>query len=252
MKKLVGLTIIVAFLPAILFADLINITIPDINDEYGSTYSWYKDVKNGYVTDDNEVEYNCVPDQNWDLEGFFLDNSNNELSMVGGYNFEIGYGGFDPGDIFIDVDGGSYDYALVLDFGTSTYDVYSIDGTASLEKVYFGQNNASNPWKYTSGGEAVTEDIAFSYDDFETASGENIYDVKGDSNDDGHYVVSGIDLSFLGTTDFMVHYTMECGNDNLMGRGSISVPEPGTLSLLTMGSLCLIGFWALRRKKEDD
>ncbi len=246
MKKLLGITTVIAFLPVMLFADLVNITVHD--GKYSGTGWW------GYH-EDNEVEPNCVPDQNWDLEGFFLDDNSNELTMVGGYDFEKGYGGFSPGDIFIDADpdqNNGYDFVVQLDFGSDSenpsYTVYALDENSDLEDVYYGQNAGSNPWKCNVTDEDVVAEGNFS---FTTVSGDNIYNVKGDADDDGHYVVGGIDLSFLGTAEFEVHYTMECGNDNLMGSGAISVPEPGTFSLLAMGSLCLFGFWALRRKKEE-
>lgn len=41
----------------------------------------------------------------------------------------------------------------------------------------------------------------------------------------------------LGTT-FTTHFTMQCGNDNLMGTGVI-VPEPTSLLLMGMGCLSL-------------
>jgi len=57
-------------------------------------------------------------------------------------------------------------------------------------------------------------------------------------------LLDGFDLSFLDHgTEFYSHYTMECGNDNLMGKGTV-VPEPATLLLLGVG---LLGMAYLKR-----
>jgi len=48
-------------------------------------------------------------------------------------------------------------------------------------------------------------------------------------------------------TEFYAHYTMGCGNDNIMGQGEIIPnPEPATMLLLGFG---LLGAAGLGRKK---
>lgn len=239
------------------FADYTPITVADPNWEpwqvnYYSSLKWYDDDKSGYLIDDNEVEFGMQAHQKWDLEGFFLDG--NELAMVGGFNFADGYGGMEGGDLFIDVDGDAdgedgWDYAIVMDFDNETYTVFKLDENSVLSRVHDYNSPGSDPFQYVSGGEVVAgqENVAFNYSKVE---GENQFGVKGDRYNDTHYVVSGIDLGFLGTTDFTAHYTMECGNDNLMGKGSISVPEPATLSLFSMGSICMLGFWFFQNRKR--
>jgi len=233
-------------------ANAVNITI---YDGQGSGSGW-----NG-AQEDQEVTANCIANQSWDLEGFYLNGST--LSMVGGYDFMNGQSGFKSGDIFIDTNGDAqygianagsgsgygvvsntfgYEYALVLDFKTNTYDVISLNN-ASAVTVYYGQNVGSNPWKYSAGGALVGDDYSFTYkpdltDDQASAA-------FGTLTGGLHNVVS-LDLSFLGTETFTTHFTMGCGNDNLMG--STAVPEPGTLLLLGAGLVGLAGF---RRRKRN-
>lgn len=258
MKKLYGLAFILAVFPIAVFADLTPITIDDDVQEDVSWGSYKQKAWWNTTNEDNEVEPKCVADQNWDLEGFYQDG--NELTMIGGYNFENGYQSEMPGDIFIDVDGGDYDYVVKMDFGDpnidgdETYMIYALDENSQLNDVHYSQNNNSYPWTCNINGEKEVDGGEF---DFDLLSGAELdaelgIKLNGDAGDDGHYVVEGIDLSFLNGAEFTVHYTMQCGNDNLMGFGkTVSLPEPGTFSLLSMGTLCMIGFWGLRRKKEE-
>lgn len=238
-----------------------NITIAD---GVGTGTGWYG------AQEDNEVEPGDDPTQAWDLEGFFL--NGRTLAMVGGYDFVAGeYSSYwkhtyMSGDIFIDVDGDAeygtvntgtggnfltpvvantfgYDYVLDMDFSAGTYSIIHLDSNASLiaqtEEVWFSQNDESNPWRYYSGG-TLLDTLTMEY-------------LTGLSDDDtgligGLHNVALVDLSFLGHgTDFTVHFTMECGNDNLMGQGAVPAPEPGTLVLLGAG---LVGLFAWRRRRN--
>lgn len=232
-----------------------NITIYD--KEKGGTNSWYNT-----EAEDQEVEYNCITGQSWDLEAFVLTNGRT-LSMVGGYNFLTNEAHARSGDIFIDITGdvkygsmitgyttdGSpvvanafgYDYVLDMDWNSRTFNLYDITSTSSLVKVYYGQNNGSNPWAYASGGTLVG---TYGFDYQQSKTDAQVLSLLGVSLQGGSHNIVTVDLGFLPSGMFTSHYTMECGNDNLMGQGT-KVPEPGTLLLLGLG---LIGGALLRKR----
>ncbi len=216
--------------------------------------------KMGVTNEDGEVEPNCVWDQAWDLEGFFLKGT--ILTMVGGYDFKDGYGNYAPGDIFIDTNGDAqygtdntgsgggyaelndtfgYEYALRLNFitnsGEYTYNLYGLTDDSTVA-VYYGQNDESNPLRLVLDKYSVIAATGT----FMYYAGLTDAEVGGLEGDD-HYAVRVV----LPTTDipldnFIAHYTYACGNDNLMGK----VPEPSTMLLLGFG---LIGLAAVGRKR---
>ena len=222
--------------------------------------------------EDGETEPGMVNSQAWDLEGFFQ--KGNELSMVGGYNFVTGEGLFESGDIFLSIDDtfGSgaapsgfvasngnweeesnfgYEYVIDLNFSdlnNLTYEVLKLDPTDTTLTAWYPANEndtpGSNPWRYVSGGEQVENGTGT----FEFFSGLTNADTGflGGS----HYALTGFDLSFLGIeAEFYSHFTMGCGNDNLLGQGTTApVPEPATMLLFGTGLVGLAG--AYRRKKK--
>ncbi|MBW1796618.1 MAG: PEP-CTERM sorting domain-containing protein [Deltaproteobacteria bacterium] len=232
----------------------------------------------GSDAEDNEVEPGCVQAQKWDLEAFFLNDTT--LTMVGGFNFKEGEDDpwrwedkkknirlhYDSGDIFIDVNGDAeygsgntgegggnevvqyifgYDYVLDLDFTDLTYTVYELIKETSTVKVYFGQNDESNPWAYNDGGSPLGFDGDIDF--YENKAGLDSLDGISLWNVQGTHYAAAVDLSFLSPgTEFTAHFTYGCGNDNLMGSGATPIPEPATMLLLGTG---LIGLACLGRKK---
>jgi hypothetical protein len=222
-----------------------------ISDNRSNGTGWYGE------QEDQEVEPNMQATQAWDLEGFFLNGT--MLTMVGGFDFKDGhpnYPAYTSGDIFIDTDNDAsygngaiagadklygYDYVFDLDFNKLEYSVYQLTSNSILLDVLESYNQPySNPWKYSSGG-IYKGTGALIYTDFNILTDA----VTGFSG--GLHDAVTVDLSFLApNTTFTSHFTMGCGNDNLMGSGTTSVPEP-TPMLLLGGAL--IGLAGIGRRK---
>jgi len=269
MKTLIASAAVAITLPA---HALVLGTEVTIYDEDSANQNWYR------AGEDGEVEPGMAHGQKWDLEGFFL--NNNTLTMVGGYDFwdgqysTSGHGGsdrnnnFSSGDLFISVDrplfGANdinnsavdgnvveknrygYDYVFDLDFEAATWALYAIDDQTDVVTSYYRQNQQSNPWQFDADrGMNSLATGAIGYED------QTFTDAETGKQGVKHYAAS-FDLSALYAQlsqdeTLFAHFTMECGNDNLMGSWEATVvPEPATLALLTLG---LGGLVASRRKQ---
>lgn len=256
MNKLHATLMVLSVAGITAFAEPLNITV---SDKEGSGTGWY-----GIENEDEEVTTGCVATQPWDLEAFILDGTT--LSLVGGYDFINGKDNYLSGDIFIDVtndakygselsgssaangyfevaNANGWDYVIDLDVKNGKYDIYSLSTESIVKTAFYAQNACSNPWTFVGNEiDKLNKDaLAFSYS---TINGSTVdtYSFTGSS----HNKLS-VDLSFLGNTDFTAHYTMQCGNDNIIGKGTVNVPEPASISLLGIGFLFL-GLFSRKRK----
>lgn len=247
-----------------------DITIFDENTS--NTKTWYNGAsdsridQNGNSTrEDREVEPGMQTGQVWDAEGFFQ--KNNSLTFVAGFNLQDGYGGHTSGDLFIDIDVTGpdaaqygdmdgpqgnrsvknrfgYDYVFDIDWATKEYNVYQLNDDSFTITAFEKPNQGSNPWGYdASNNEPLITSGTFDYTVYTSSAAIDDY-----FHGQYHYEASGFDLSFLGNTDFIAHWTMSCGNDNLMGQGTVDVPEPASIALLSIG---LLGLGFARRKAQS-
>ena len=249
-----------------------SITISD-NNYSGS--GWYSN------REDNETETNpnTITSQVWDLEGMYL--RGNNLTLVGGFDFRNGtpHGGhtYRSGDIFIDVTGNAvygqaangtsgvggtvkntfgYDYVMKFNPGMTSYSVFQLNSNSVVAR---GTDVASsNPWRYVGqqtgpttalagfqnvaigGYGLLSSSVAGQLTTFGSTGTGLLGDVSGNNK---HYFLT-VDLSFLSASTATFHYTIECGNDNLMGRAQ--VPEAGTT--VTLLGAALLGLAAFRRR----
>jgi len=163
-----------------------------------------------------------------------------------------------------------YEWAVDLDFENSEYHVFSLDKETDVITAYFKENRPSNPFQLASNdpSDAVfsgTFDYISGLTDAEIVTmGDNSAFLSDPDNanyysaynnnpseyySQTHNVITGIDLGFLPDGyEFLAHFTMGCGNDNIIGVSQ--VPEPGSLSLLSMGLFFLAGSLYLRKRKK--
>jgi len=268
-KQLTGAALIVMVCMTGASAMMFGTDITLYDREVGSVAGWYN--RGSGPGEDEEVEIGMETGQEWDMEAFRLDGP--ALTVVGGINFDdsrtVGSDA-EAGDVFIDVNGDvvfgppaddsgyrnssrenvfGYDYVIDLDFASDSYSVYALDASDNLLTVRYGMNEESNPWQYDSGGELLAGYVGVPL----VTSGllPTVDGLVGDR----HYAFT-VNLDFLEPgTEFTSHFTMRCGNDNLMGRARLGgsatpriAPDAGhTVALLGLG---MVATGLLRRLRR--
>ena len=179
-------------LPTMAFGAYVNITSLDgIPNSNAGTEGWgVLPQGSGVGDEDNEVTTGCYTGQNWDLEAILLGDGINTITLIGGYNWTLGYGSpkTTAGDLFLafenytteTVIGGDnptspatpqsyttgaiketfgYDYAFDVNWATGSYVIrYLNAGVATvLQKTSYSNdgNQDSNPASWVSGGTEV-------------------------------------------------------------------------------------------------
>jgi hypothetical protein len=162
------------------------------------------------------------------------------LSLDGtpGYEFGVDFGFFTMNYDQSHYSGSNYDPAKV-DTGSGTgIDTAGIYSSASWDNGVYQGYTSSNPFALN-GGSIVL--------------GSNFTQSSGVDGSSYYHIVSfdlaslGLDLS--GPLSLDAHWTMSCGNDNINGHDTFSVPEPGILALLATG---LIGTLAATSRKRKN
>jgi hypothetical protein len=229
----------------------------------------------GYAGENQEIEPGMLGAQVWDLEGMFVSDANQTLTLVGGWDFISGllHDGdqLDSGDIFLardveptnwrDIDdgettNGSYQYILDVDWAAGNFDVVTIGNTTTFDSVTEGGNiPESDPWRMNSIGNGTpgAQNLAFTL--YSSAAGElnsafdlNIHELGNQVRYAVQFDLGAAGLWFLNSFTY-AHFTYECGNDLLHGQwvtneGGSLAPEPATFGLLGLA----IGAVGLRRK----
>jgi len=234
----------------------------------------------GQGSEDHEAETGMVQSQGWDLEGMFL--KGNVLTMIGGFDFfstNPNSTNYTSGDIFINTKNGfgggnvttpqgnsfvtnsfGYEYALDINWILKTFSIVDLTSSSTrTETVYYSQNTnsipGSNPWRYKDNGTVKGNPGTVINGGKISDADSGFSDWNSNSNDTNHYVASFDLTDFFSVAnlygkDFDVHFTMGCGNDNLMAHDTAPVPEPGTMMLLGFGMLGLAVYGKRRMNKE--
>lgn len=183
----------------------------------GSTFDNTSTAKFGTLGHDPNDDPNS-PDSIYDQ------NSDGNVSV----NYNWGY------DLVFDVDWENFNVGDT----TFNYDVYQLTSDSWNIGTYYNDFEESGAWRFDKTNGSATL----------LGSGVGSY-LVGLSDDEagltgGSHNALSVDLTgYVDPTKFVAHFTMQCGNDNLMGDpGADPVPEPSTMILLGFGILGLVGF----------
>jgi len=237
----------------------INITITDGN---AVNLAGYRGIGQGREDNETEGSPATYQSQGWDVEGLFL--NGNMLEMIGGFKFDTGvtwndsHGHYGSGDIFFRLVNSSltWDYAIRL-YSNHTYDVLALNNSTTFLQTLASDVPSSSPWRVNNNYQTLVSGKPYGWGTLTDAESgfsswtSNVDSVNGETDSHwlpgnsphfiaggghNHYSVSGMDLSFLGSNQtFDVHFTMECGNDLILGQGTTEVPEPASFLLLGIG-----------------
>ena len=260
------------------FAAPVNITIADFNPGAG-----FGAGATGVGLEDQETEPGTIGSQAWDMEAFVVNGST--LYIVGGYNMRVGEAGgggsvtpgyLTPGDLFIKVGGSqpgfsptnqgagnvnnaAYNYTYAIDLTQpvgatgATAQIYSLSAASVFNTVVYDQLG-SNPWKYDSGGTAISS-RTITYTTGLADGSAALVNLGLGGLIGGNHNILAIDLGFLSvaaSTPVYFSYTMECGNDSLKGSysgGFDRVPDSSaSIGLIALGLVSVAVFGYKRRK----
>lgn len=269
MKQFLGKMMVVAVLGGALPAFAADITIMD---GQGSGTGWYSANR-----ENNETEPGTITSQVWDLETMQLNGT--KLSITGGYDYRTGtYSGgkwYRRGDILIDLNGDAktmwtsgvtadrtlnsyFNYDFAIHFSTTandlSYTIIDLNSNSTFDQVTDIQK--SNPWRVSDSSVYDSKTGSFNADFAQLAT-----DAEG-----AHYSLT-VDLSnsqalmdaIAAASKMLVKYTIECGNDTIIGETPLfnpsgSVADAGsTLALLgaAFGGFAAMGRRLSRRSAAE-